>query len=100
MVVSLRQVRVDIEQDRVRVLADTAYGPARLVWVIAGKPVATREGFSLQIDETRVGRVPVPVRYGGWIVEKVRGALRGTREGKSDLERRPGIRADNGRIRA
>lgn len=84
---ALRQVRVDLEPRQVRVTADTAYGPLRIVLVVAGEPVITDQGFSLRLKETRVGRVPFPVAYGGWIAERVKGIVEGLEREKEILQR-------------
>lgn len=84
---ALRQVRVDLQPRHVRVTADTAYGPLRIVLTVVGEPVVTEQGFSLRLQETRVGRVPFPVAYGGWIAERVKGIVEGLQREREVLER-------------
>lgn len=97
---ALRQVRVDLAPRRVRVIADTAYGPLRIVLTVAGEPVITEEGFTLRLEETRVGRVSFPVTYGGWIAERVKGIVEGLEREKEVLQRltRLDVEADKAQL--
>lgn len=97
MRVALRQIRVEIKQNRVRMMADTAYGPIRIVMAVAGAPVVTEDGFSIRLEETRVGRIPFPVAYGGWIADKVRGTVSGLERENDVLRRLTQIEVQDGR---
>jgi len=97
MRVALRQIRVELKKNRVRMTADTAYGPVRIVMAVAGTPVVTDGGFSLRLDETRVGRIPFPVAYGGWIAEKVRSTVAGLQRESDVLRQITRIEVEDGK---
>jgi|GEM_PF-3427407 len=94
--VALRQIRLDFEQDRVRATADTFYGPIRIVMAVAGRPTITDQGFSMTLEETRVGRLSIPVRYGGWVAGKIRATLEGLEREREVLRRLRQIQVKNG----
>lgn len=75
MTAGLRQVRVDLERECARVTVDASYGPARIVMAVAGRPAIVENRFQFQIEQVQIGRIPVPVRYGGWIADKVRSVV-------------------------
>ncbi len=97
--VALRQIRLDFEQDRLRVTADTSYGPVRIVLMIEGRPVISDQGFSLKLEKTQVGRLPIPVRYGGWIADKVRSTVEGLEREREVLNRVRQIALEKGMAR-
>lgn len=97
--VALRQIRVDFEKDRVCVTADTLYGPVQVVMIIEGRPIVSDQGVSLALEKTQVGRLPIPVRYGGWIADKVRTTVEGLEREREALKRVKQIAVEKGMVR-
>ncbi len=99
MTVGLRQVRVDIENERVRVTVDASYGPVRIVMAAAGRPTVTEKGFAFRVEETRVGRIAAPLRYGGWIAAKIETVFAGLQRERHVLDAARSIEFKEGLIR-
>ena len=94
--VGLRQIRVDFEQDRAKVTADTVYGPVRIVMAVTVRPEGSPEGLSLKVEKTQVGRLSIPVRYGRWVVDKIRSTVEGLERERELLNRTRLIRLQKG----